>query len=121
MSECKYLARLSIISVNVKATASATVSNGKGAIVWASGNYYKGDLKNSKMHGVGTFQWAGGTKYVGQFGEFGLQRHEHEDARERQGGEGAVEGRQVPRVSAKTAARSVQLAGAGSGRSGENG
>ena len=32
-----------------------------------SGNYYKGDLKNSKMHGVGTFQWAGGTKYVGQF------------------------------------------------------
>ena len=57
-----------IISVNVKAaTASATVSNGKGAIVWASGNYYKGDLKGSKMHGVGTFQWAGGTKYVGQF------------------------------------------------------
>ena len=49
------------------ATASATVSNGKGAIVWASGNYYKGDLKASKMHGVGTFQWAGGTKYVGQF------------------------------------------------------
>ena len=36
------------------ATASATVSNGKGAIVWASGNYYKGDLKASKMHGVGT-------------------------------------------------------------------
>ena len=26
------------------ASASATVSNGKGAIVWASGNYYKGDL-----------------------------------------------------------------------------
>ena len=34
-----------IISVNVQAaTASATVSNGKGAIVWASGNLYKGDL-----------------------------------------------------------------------------
>ena len=56
-----------IISVDaVNATASSTVSNGKGVIAWASGNYYEGDLKNSKMHGIGGFFWANGTTYKGQ-------------------------------------------------------
>ena len=56
-----------IISVDaINATASSTVSNGKGVIAWASGNYYEGDLKNSKMHGIGGFFWANGTTYKGQ-------------------------------------------------------
>lgn len=48
-----------IISVDaIGKTASSSVSTGLGVIAWASGNYYEGDLKNSKMHGVGAFCWA---------------------------------------------------------------
>ena len=74
-------------------------SNGKGAIVWASGNYYKGDLKNSRRCTASAPSSGRRHQVRRPVREFGLQRHGHEDARERQGREGRLEGRQVPRVS----------------------
>ena len=57
-----------IISVDaINATASSTVSNGKGVIAWASGNYYVGEIKDGLVHGEGTWTYADGGKYVGQF------------------------------------------------------
>ena len=56
--------------VNVEAQsglASATVANGKGSVVWASGNYYVGEIKDGKSNGTGTWTGADGAKYVGQF------------------------------------------------------
>ena len=47
--------------------ASATVRDGKGSIVWASGGYYVGEIKNGKRHGEGTNTFADGGKYVGQY------------------------------------------------------
>ena len=47
--------------------AAATVANGKGSIVWASGSYYVGEIKDGKAHGEGTFTQAAGDKYVGQW------------------------------------------------------
>ena len=47
--------------------ASATVENGKGSVVWASGEYYVGELKGGVKHGEGTMTWADGTKYAGQW------------------------------------------------------
>mmetsp|Transcript_24771 Transcript_24771/g.37745 ORF Transcript_24771/g.37745 Transcript_24771/m.37745 type:complete len:329 (+) Transcript_24771:54-1040(+) len=46
--------------------ASGNIVNGKGFIVWASGNYYEGDIRNGKKHGVGRFTWASGQTYEGQ-------------------------------------------------------
>ena len=57
-----------IVSVNAQAnTGAATVANGKGSIVWASGHYYVGDIKGGLCHGEGTMTFADGNKYVGQF------------------------------------------------------
>ena len=85
-----------IISVDaINATASSTVSNGKGVIAWASGNYYEGDLKNSKMHGIRRLLLGERDDVQGADGELRLQRAGHEDLRLRQEGEGRVEGRQV--------------------------
>ncbi len=79
-----------IVSVEAQAgLAAATVANGKGSIVWASGDYYVGEIrgglrngegtwteasgdkyigqfKDGKFHGTGTYTWASGTKYVGE-------------------------------------------------------
>ena len=49
------------------AEACATVDNGKGSIVWASGNYYVGEIKDGLVHGEGTWTYANGGKYVGQY------------------------------------------------------
>ena len=43
-------------------TASATVANGTGSVVWASGAFYKGDIKHCKMHGEGSWTGANGTR-----------------------------------------------------------
>ena len=57
-----------IVNVNAQAsTASATVENGKGSMVWANGDYYVGEIKDGKKHGEGTYTWADGAKYVGQY------------------------------------------------------
>ena len=57
-----------IVAVYAQAdTASATVENGKGSIVWASGSYYVGEIKGGKRHGEGTFTLADGAVYVGQY------------------------------------------------------
>ena len=57
-----------IVSVSAQAnTASATVSNGTGSIVWASGNYYVGEIKDGEKHGEGTYTDANGGTYVGQW------------------------------------------------------
>ena len=50
-----------------RSTASATVANGKGSIVWANGDYYVGEIKGGQMNGEGTYNDASGTKYVGQW------------------------------------------------------
>ena len=47
--------------------ASATVRDGKGSIVWASGGYYVGEIKNGQMHGEGTLTFEVGAKYTGQW------------------------------------------------------
>jgi len=47
--------------------ASATVANGRGYLLWASGNYYHGNLKDSKMHGKGKHTWVDGTVYDGDW------------------------------------------------------
>ena len=46
--------------------ACSTVLNGKGSVVWASGNYYVGEIKGGLMHGEGTFTFADGAKYIGK-------------------------------------------------------
>ena len=57
-----------IVHVDAQAdAASATVNNGKGSIVWASGDYYVGEIKGGRKHGEGTNIWPDGAKYVGQF------------------------------------------------------
>ena len=57
-----------IVSVNAQSgMASATVSNGTGSIVWASGAYYVGEIKDGKQHGEGTKTFADGAKYVGEY------------------------------------------------------
>ena len=57
-----------IVYVEAQAnTGAATVANGKGSIVFANGDYYVGELKDSKKHGEGTHTFADGGKYVGQW------------------------------------------------------
>ena len=57
-----------IVAVSAQAdTASPTVANGKGSVVWADGAYYVGEIKDGKQHGEGTNIWPDGAKYVGQF------------------------------------------------------
>ena len=57
-----------IVSVSAQAdTASATVANGTGSVVWASGAFYKGDIKHCKMHGEGSWTGANGDTYSGQY------------------------------------------------------
>ena len=46
---------------------SATVANGKGYTIYASGNYYHGELKDGNKNGHGTFTFANGDKYVGDW------------------------------------------------------
>jgi len=46
--------------------ASANIENGHGFIVWASGNYYVGEIRGGKKDGEGTFTWASGQTYTGQ-------------------------------------------------------
>mmetsp|Transcript_65128 Transcript_65128/g.196544 ORF Transcript_65128/g.196544 Transcript_65128/m.196544 type:complete len:306 (+) Transcript_65128:71-988(+) len=79
--------------------ASANIENGEGFIVWASGNYYTGDIHNGKKHGNGTFTWASGQTYTGQLvnGDFegrgvfeyeGGNRYEGEVHKDQKHGEG---------------------------------
>lgn len=57
-----------IVSVSAQAdAASTTVANGKGSCVWATGDYYVGEIKDSKLHGEGTWTFTDGAKHVGQY------------------------------------------------------
>ena len=57
-----------IVAVSAQAdTASPTVANGKGSVVWADGTYYVGEIKGGQPRGEGTKTWADGDKYVGQW------------------------------------------------------
>ena len=57
-----------IVCIDMKSgTASATVANGTGSVVWASGAFYKGDIKHCKMHGEGSWTGANGDTYSGQY------------------------------------------------------
>mmetsp|Transcript_48892 Transcript_48892/g.148293 ORF Transcript_48892/g.148293 Transcript_48892/m.148293 type:complete len:310 (+) Transcript_48892:68-997(+) len=55
--------------------ASANVANGRGFIVWASGNYYEGDIQGGKKHGQGKFTWASGLTYEGQLAKGDFEGH----------------------------------------------
>ena len=41
--------------------------NGKGRIVYTSGNLYEGDFMDHMKHGEGTFYWSTGQKWTGEF------------------------------------------------------
>ena len=57
-----------IVAVSAQAdTASPTVANGKGSVVWADGGYYVGEIKDGEKHGEGTLTLADGVTYVGQW------------------------------------------------------
>ena len=57
-----------IVAVSAQAdTASPTVANGKGSVVWADGGYYVGEIKDGLKHGEGTLTLADGVTYAGQW------------------------------------------------------
>ena len=57
-----------IVAVSAQAdTASPTVANGKGSVVWADGGYYVGEIKDGEKHGEGTLTLADGVTYAGQW------------------------------------------------------
>ena len=57
-----------IIHVNAEdKQGAATVSDGKGYLIFASGQYYHGQLKGGKKNGYGTTMYASGSKYEGEY------------------------------------------------------
>jgi len=46
---------------------ATTVANGKGYVLWYSGSYYRGDIKNNKMHGQGASMYANLDVYYGEY------------------------------------------------------
>ena len=57
-----------IVHVNTEDDRGApTVSDGKGYVIFASGNYYHGELKDGQRNGYGTTIYANGNKHEGEW------------------------------------------------------
>ena len=42
---------------------------GKGSYIWANGDSYTGDFIEGKMHGKGVYKWPDGNEYIGEYND----------------------------------------------------